>query len=167
MISANGHYHACIELARAHGFGRIVASNLAMKANTLFFMNQNEAAAAEYRAAIELAVKARQPRAEMLALAEAGRCDEAAAVQKQVVAEAEKAEDLELAARLKEDLMRYEKGAPCRPTAGDVSAQQPKDPPVPATKADKSSTSKPESQENDPPVKIDSQDPKHETSIDE
>jgi hypothetical protein len=43
-----------------------------MKANTLFFMNQSEAAAAEYRAAIELAVKARQPRAEMLALAEAG-----------------------------------------------------------------------------------------------
>jgi class 3 adenylate cyclase/tetratricopeptide (TPR) repeat protein len=72
MISANGHYHACIELARAHGFGRIVASNLAMKANTLFFMNENEAAAVEYRAAIELAVKARQPRAEMLALAEAG-----------------------------------------------------------------------------------------------
>ncbi len=72
MISAYGYFDECIEIARDHGFGRIVAANLAMRADTLFFRNENEAAANDFRTAVGLAVKARQPRAEMLALAEAG-----------------------------------------------------------------------------------------------
>ncbi|MFQ5938435.1 MAG: adenylate/guanylate cyclase domain-containing protein, partial [Acidiferrobacterales bacterium] len=72
MISAYGYYHECVELGREHGFGRIVAANLVMRGDTRFFKNEAEAAAKDFRMAVELAAKTRQPRAEMLALAEAG-----------------------------------------------------------------------------------------------
>lgn len=67
MISAQGHYHQCIELGREHGFGRVVAANLPMRGQTLLYMNEIEAALNDCRAALELARKIRQPRAEMIA----------------------------------------------------------------------------------------------------
>ncbi len=60
-----------------------------------------------------------------LALAEAGRCDEAAEVQKKLIAEAERIKNTVIATRLKAGLMRYEKGSPCRPPiAEDTDIQQ-------------------------------------------
>ena len=50
-----------------------------------------------------------------LALAEVGRCEEAATLQKQLVATAEQLKDGNLVEQLKKDLVRYEKGNPCRP----------------------------------------------------
>lgn len=58
-----------------------------------------------------------------LALAEAGRFDEAAMIQKRLVAQAEEAQNEELAARLKKDLARYEKGEPADPEVEPVSKQ--------------------------------------------
>ena len=49
------------------------------------------------------------------ALAEVGRCDEAANLQKQLVAMAGELNNDALLSRLKKDLTRYEKGKPCRP----------------------------------------------------
>jgi len=92
-----------------------------------------------------------------LALAEAGRCDEAAVVQKQVVTEAEKTEDADLVTRLKEDLLRYEKGAPCRPPVKDVSGQQSQDASTPATKAEKTIIPESKPQGADPPAEAESQ----------
>lgn len=63
-----------------------------------------------------------------LALAELGRCDEAAAIQRQLVAEAEKLGNDQLSARLKNELIRYEKGPPCRPPVkvqDDADSQSP------------------------------------------
>lgn len=79
--------------------------------------------------AVELAGKVYQARKSLehaqtlvLALAEAGRCDEAATLLKRMVEEVEKAGNAELATRLKADLKRYEQGSPCRPiTAADAS----------------------------------------------
>ncbi len=50
-----------------------------------------------------------------LALAETGRCEEAASLQKQLFTIAEQANNIELANRFRNDLVRYEKGKPCRP----------------------------------------------------
>ncbi len=58
-----------------------------------------------------------------LALAEAGRFDEAATIQKRLIAQAEEAENEGLTARLKKDLVRYEKGEPSRPKVEAVSGQ--------------------------------------------
>ncbi len=81
--------------------------------------------------AVELATKIvqAQPKPQhmetlALALAEAGRCKEAATIQKQLVAKAEELGNEELAARLKKDLVRYEKGKPCRPVVEAVSEQE-------------------------------------------
>ena len=53
-----------------------------------------------------------------LALAELGRCEEAAAWQRQLLVTVEQDGDNQLAARLRRDLPRYEAG-PCRPPSGD------------------------------------------------
>jgi tetratricopeptide (TPR) repeat protein len=81
--------------------------------------------------AVELATKVVQaqptaPHKETLALAlaEAGRCDEAAAIQRRLVAQAEEGGNEELAARLRKDLVRYEKGKPCRPVVETVSEKE-------------------------------------------
>lgn len=81
------------------------------------------------RWALELAQKvygARKtpPAAETLAmaLAEVGRCEEAVALQRQLVAKAEDLGKEQLAARLKKDLVRYEAGPPCRPLASGQGA---------------------------------------------
>ncbi len=55
-----------------------------------------------------------------LALAEVGRCDEAATWQKRLVAAAEKSGKRSLISRLKRDLRRYEAGSPCRPPKQDL-----------------------------------------------
>jgi tetratricopeptide (TPR) repeat protein len=55
-----------------------------------------------------------------LALAEVGRCDEAAAWQNRLVAAAEKSGNRILISRLKRDLRRYEAGSPCRPPKQDL-----------------------------------------------
>ncbi|MCZ6698242.1 MAG: tetratricopeptide repeat protein [Planctomycetota bacterium] len=52
-----------------------------------------------------------------LALAELGRCDEASAIQRQLVAKAEQLGNEQLEARLTKELLRYENGSPCRPPA--------------------------------------------------
>jgi class 3 adenylate cyclase/tetratricopeptide (TPR) repeat protein len=67
MISAYKYYDRCIELARDHGFLRVVAANLSMRGQTLNYMNDLEAAMADCRDAVDLARKIRQPRAEMVA----------------------------------------------------------------------------------------------------
>ncbi len=67
MISAHKSYDECIGLSREHGFLRVVAANLPMRGETLEYMNDLEAAMADCRAAIELATKISQPRAEMVA----------------------------------------------------------------------------------------------------
>lgn len=61
-----------------------------------------------------------------MALAESGECKRAAALQKQLIEQAEKAQQSELAQRLRTDLARYEKGTPCRPLIEPVA-------PVPST----------------------------------
>ena len=50
-----------------------------------------------------------------MALAEVGRCDEAAVLQKRLVEWAEELANNELVSRLKKNLVIYEKGSPCRP----------------------------------------------------
>ena len=73
------------------------------------------------------------------ALAESGRCEEAAALQKQLIAEAEKsaatdteateedqAAQADAIAKMKEGLLRYETGSPCRPDAQSNSVEKPK-----------------------------------------
>jgi tetratricopeptide (TPR) repeat protein len=59
-----------------------------------------------------------------MALAEAGRCSEAALLQKRLIAEAERDNRADLVAKLKTDLERYEKSAPCRP-AGEIIVSEP------------------------------------------
>jgi hypothetical protein len=51
------------------------------------------------------------------ALAEAGRCDEAAKIQEQLLALAESLQREDLITRLKAELARYQAGAPCRPSS--------------------------------------------------
>ena len=50
-----------------------------------------------------------------MALAELGRCGEAAELQRRLIAAAERDNLIELAGKLKTDLRRYESGQPCRP----------------------------------------------------
>ena len=60
-----------------------------------------------------------------LALAETGRCDEAADWQRRLVEAARKAGNSELASRLVESLARYESGNPCRPPGVGGESQPP------------------------------------------
>lgn len=63
-----------------------------------------------------------------MALAEIGRCSEAAELQRQLIAAAERDRRPDMAAKLKADLRRYESGNPCRPQGEllvpDSSSQQ-------------------------------------------
>jgi hypothetical protein len=52
-----------------------------------------------------------------MALAELGRCAEAAAWQRRMISTAGQANKTDLLARLNNDLKRYEQGQPCRPAA--------------------------------------------------
>lgn len=83
-----------------------------------------------------------------LSLAEAGQCEEAAKIQRELVALAEKLEKEEMASRLRAVLVLYEAGAPCRPAADTVSAETPEKAPEPESPAkpveDKPEAAKPE-----------------------
>jgi hypothetical protein len=67
MISAYRFYDECIKLGQAHGFARVVAANLSMRGQTLTYMTDLRSAMADCRAAVELAGKLHQLRAEMIA----------------------------------------------------------------------------------------------------
>ncbi|HSC64073.1 MAG TPA: hypothetical protein VLD35_10590, partial [Caldimonas sp.] len=67
MRSANLQFRACVEMARAHGFGRLEVANLSMIGWTGLHLAELSAAAAAGQEAIALALRASQPRAEMMA----------------------------------------------------------------------------------------------------
>ena len=52
-----------------------------------------------------------------MALAQVGRCQEAAGWQRRILGVAEQAKDPQLTARLRQQLARYERGSPCAPAA--------------------------------------------------
>jgi len=65
-ISAQGYFDQCIELARKHGYGRVMAANLTMRGYLYWHQNDFESALVDIQEAIELAVKTRHARAEMV-----------------------------------------------------------------------------------------------------
>jgi len=67
MRSANTRFRACVDLARAHGHGRLVVANLPMVSVTEFHVNRIVAAAELAAEAVELSLQAAQPRGEMIA----------------------------------------------------------------------------------------------------
>jgi len=67
MRSANRQFQACVAMARAHGFGRLEVANLSMIGWTGLHLAELSAAAAAGHEAIALALRASQPRAEMMA----------------------------------------------------------------------------------------------------
>jgi class 3 adenylate cyclase/tetratricopeptide (TPR) repeat protein len=69
MWSANRQFRACVSLAREHGFGRLEVANLPMIGWTAIHLAEVRAAVAAGREAIELAIRASQPRAEIMARA--------------------------------------------------------------------------------------------------
>ena len=68
FTSAYNHFDKCIELAREHGFGRVIAANLSMRGFLSHWRNDVEAKTRDYHEALELAVKTRDLRSEMMAL---------------------------------------------------------------------------------------------------
>jgi tetratricopeptide (TPR) repeat protein len=88
--------------------------------------------------AVDLAEKAynateRPEHAETLAmaLAEAGRCDEAVVIQKKLITKAKRIRNEEIEQRLTEALRRYEKGPPCGPPSQDTPPEKPPEQPPP------------------------------------
>ncbi len=66
MRSAHAQLRDCVAMAREHGFGRLEVANLPMVGWTSLHLNEIDAAVAIGNEAIELAVRAVQPRAELL-----------------------------------------------------------------------------------------------------
>lgn len=86
-----------------------------------------------------------------LSLAEAGRCEEAARIQKELVALAKKLGNEELESRLRTELVRYEAGSPCRPAIQNATEEAPAAAPEPDQPLKgKDAKSNPEV-ENEPP----------------
>jgi tetratricopeptide (TPR) repeat protein len=67
MRSANRQFQACVAMARANGFGRLEVANLSMIGWTGMHLAELSAASAVGQEAIALALRASQPRAEMMA----------------------------------------------------------------------------------------------------
>ena len=67
MRSAHDQFRECVALSRKHGFGRLEVANLPMVGWTLQHRNDIDGAVAIGIEAIDLAVRASQPRAELLA----------------------------------------------------------------------------------------------------
>jgi class 3 adenylate cyclase/predicted ATPase len=65
-ISAYEYFDQCIDLARKHGLGRIIAANLSMRSFLLIWMNDLEPARTEFNNALNWAVKTQNLRAEMI-----------------------------------------------------------------------------------------------------
>ena len=68
FISAHMYFDQCLELAREHGLGRVIAENLSKRSYVSCWQNQIEEAISGYREATQQAVQTNDPRAEMLAL---------------------------------------------------------------------------------------------------
>lgn len=68
LISAYRYYDQCIELAREHGFSRVIAANLPMRGVMSLWQNNIESMKADSREALDLAEKTRHVRAEMVTL---------------------------------------------------------------------------------------------------
>ena len=66
--SAYCNFDQCIELAREHGFGQVLAANLSMRGWVSHWKNDVESKTADYFEAVELADKTRDLRSEMIAL---------------------------------------------------------------------------------------------------
>ena len=66
MRSANQQFRECVALARAHGFGRLEVANLSMIGWTGIHLGETAASVAVGHEAIELALRASQPRAEVM-----------------------------------------------------------------------------------------------------
>jgi len=66
--SAYHYFDQCIELAREHGFGRVIAANLPMRGFISHFRNDVAAKTADYHEAVEMAMKTRDLRSEFMAL---------------------------------------------------------------------------------------------------
>jgi len=67
MRSAHEQFRECVALSREHGLGRLEVANLSMVGWTLHYLNDIAGAVAVGQEAIELAVRASQPRAELIA----------------------------------------------------------------------------------------------------
>jgi class 3 adenylate cyclase/tetratricopeptide (TPR) repeat protein len=67
MRSANQQFRECVALARAHGFGRLEVANLSMIGWSSLHLAEFAASVAVGHEAIELAIRASQPRAEVMA----------------------------------------------------------------------------------------------------
>ena len=67
MRSAHQQFRECVALARAHGFGKLEVANLSMIGWTAIHMAEISTSIAVGREAIELAIRASQPRAELMA----------------------------------------------------------------------------------------------------
>jgi hypothetical protein len=67
MRSANQQFQACVAMARAHGFGRLEVANLSMIGWSGMHLTEIAGALAAGHEAIELALRASQPRAETMA----------------------------------------------------------------------------------------------------
>ncbi len=72
FISSYHYYDQCIELARKHGFGRVMAVNLSMRGYVSQWQNDLESTTDDYHAAVAQAAKTHDLRAEMLALVAGG-----------------------------------------------------------------------------------------------
>ena len=67
MRSANQQFRECVALARAHGFGKLEVANLSMVGWSGLHLAEIATSVAVGREAIELALRASQPRAEVMA----------------------------------------------------------------------------------------------------
>ena len=67
MASAYRNFSGCVELCRAHGYGRIEVANLSMVGHCLFYLNRFEEALRSSREAMTLARRVGHQRAEIIA----------------------------------------------------------------------------------------------------
>jgi len=65
-ISAHDYFNECVDLARKHGLGRIIAANMSMQSFLLIWLGDLESAGKEYNEALNWAVKTQNLRAEMI-----------------------------------------------------------------------------------------------------
>ncbi|MDH3631590.1 MAG: adenylate/guanylate cyclase domain-containing protein, partial [Gammaproteobacteria bacterium] len=73
FLSAHNYFDQCINLAREHGFGRVIAVNMAMLAAASQSLNDVESCAADCHASLDLARETHDLWAEVIALAVGGK----------------------------------------------------------------------------------------------
>lgn len=94
MVSAGRHFHRCIRLARAHGYGRIEVANLHMRGLTRFYRLHIEEALADHWQAVEMARQVGDHRTEAVVRAALGNMLVYTADWDTTVAESEASRDL-------------------------------------------------------------------------